>query len=123
MKTEPQYLDTEIYIQLVRNIGIEGAYRERFRRTGRTVRDVLELTKALSEGRKIWLIINSNIGWNHKRSRDIIRQVRDTAESFRMNVTGSKDIVEYGPSGGFVALILDGVSLPSNAEVYKLHDL
>lgn len=70
-----QLIDLDNYIEMIKHLGVEEAYKQRYRRTGRTVRDILRLTLALSEGKKIVMFTSSAPGHTLHYHKNVLDQV------------------------------------------------
>jgi hypothetical protein len=123
-----QMLDTEQYIELVRMHGIEAAYQQRFRATGRTVREILKLTIMMSEGKQVHIMYGATKGRTGGNSQaqavEVLRNVLRTAESFGMNVERSgATAAHFVQSGGRIAICPHGAQgrVPE-WEQFELHD-
>lgn len=122
-----QMIDTEQYIELVRQLGIEAAYEMRFRATGRTVRDTLKLAIMLSEGKTVHLHSANVPGKRRKDCICVMRQVAEVCTYLGMKVRASIDILSYEASGGSIRIVtaqgneLRGMKVPHDLVVYELH--
>lgn len=97
-----QVMETEQYVQRVRDVGIEQAYAERFRCTGRTVRDILALTTKLSEGKAVIIHSSSHPGRSYECGREVLRRVADCAQGLGMAIWKNDHKVGFVPSGGSI---------------------
>lgn len=119
-----QLVPTERYVQMVRDLGIEEAYKQRFRGTGRTVRDVLTLVMNMSHGNKVVLTPTAAPGRNRSNCEAVLKKVAHIARELGMNINYTGDSVIYEMSGGEVLICPNysaGYRLDEYEE-YKLHD-
>lgn len=118
-----QFVDINAYHALVDQFGIEVAYQQRFRRTGRTVRDALALATKLSLGEDIVLIPENKPGKQHMHCRDVLRVVEHICRELGMDVTRSIDGLTYKPSNGQINILSGNRrGLRNTPKEYKLHD-
>lgn len=121
-----QYVDRDVYHQMVDNLGIEEAYKQRSRCTGRTVRDILHLTLKLSEGKTVEIHTSALPGNTKYHAMDVLRRVIDLASGLGMAVRRIGDRIEYTPSGGSILVVSDRTCrrrerIPHEMEIYTLH--
>ena len=123
-----QFVNKDVFIKMVKVLGVEGAITQRHRGTGRTVRDVLALVTKLSEGKKVYIVSSNEPGKRLDNCYDILRQVERIARSLGMDINRYADAhLIYEPSGGQLRVCshpnsMRGILEAYTFEEYKLHD-
>ncbi len=125
-----QMIDLDNYIEMIKNVGVEAAYAMRFRKTGRSVRDILRLTLALSEGKKIVMRTSRDPGKTLDHHNHILRQVRELCNVMNMDVQYLPTYarIVYKQSGGCIQVVTNvehfwrGRRDRDQYEEYALHD-
>ncbi|AGC35658.1 hypothetical protein RHEph03_gp031 [Rhizobium phage RHEph03] len=116
-----QTVDTERYIEMVRAFGIEEAYKQRFRGTGRTTRDVMRITTLLSEGTNLHIIADDE----HTLSAclEVLRQVYMLHEFFNISASRNSTEVRNEHNRAAVRVYTKSANLRGvRSTEYKLHD-
>ena len=106
------------YIELVKRAGIEEAYKQRFRATGRTIRDVLKLTLMLSEGKLVALRPGAG---GHSVAQDVFTMISATCFGLNMQIVHNNMQIIMPDSGGCIEYRALGRVAPSGYEDYQLH--
>lgn len=125
-----QMIDLDNYIEMIKSVGVEAAYAMRFRRTGRSVRDILRLTLALSEGKKIVMRTSRDPGRTLDHHNNILRQVRELCTVLNMDAEyyPAYARIVYKQSGGRIQVVTNaehfwrGRRDREQYEEYTLHD-
>lgn len=121
-----QRVDTERYIEMVRTLGIEEAYKQRFRCTGRTVRDVLNLAMHMSNGAKVHLVYTDKPGQTSSYCHSVVDRVIRLLDAEGMQYDKTVAGVSFPQSGGTISVV--SANNPHATlglrgwQEYKLHD-
>ncbi|QIG73129.1 hypothetical protein EVC00_023 [Rhizobium phage RHph_N37] len=109
------------YIEMVKSLGIEEAYKQRFRRTGRTCRDVMEITRRMSAGESLHIIADKN--HSHSTCIEILRQVFMLHEFFNISVSRTTIEVRNEHNDAHVRVYVKSDNLRGiRSTAFKLHD-
>lgn len=110
-------IDTERYIQMVRDLGVEEAYKQRFRSTGRTFRDVCEIGRRVSAGEKLHIIGSAT------QVDETLRQVVILFDTCSVPAVSDYRRVELTVNTGSVTGYTIGQNIRGiRSTEYKLHD-
>lgn len=124
-----QFVNKELYHQMVDQLGIEEAYKQRFRGTGRTTRDILRLALMMSEGKKVHIAHRNKAGKRLEDCKHVIRQVRTICDYLGMHYEVLGAITLHFPQSGarittfnFNSGLAYSASAAEGWELYELHD-
>ncbi|AGC35597.1 hypothetical protein RHEph02_gp030 [Rhizobium phage RHEph02] len=121
MQTAP----IERYIEMVKSFGIEEAYKQRFRGTGRTTREILKLAIMMSEGKKIHVMYGDRKEATHEHATWIIHMVQRVCDFLGMEYEQVvRHTYHFPQSGGRItASHVNNVGgHASGWEQFRLHD-
>lgn len=93
-----QFINIDMYIEIVKSAGIEAAYAQRFRRTGKTTRAALRAAADVSGGRHL-IISDSYPHWQQKAFVDRVAKYLCDVE-----LSHTDDGLEVPCSGGLLML-------------------
>lgn len=117
-----QTVNIELYIEMVKQCGIEEAYKQRFRDTGRTVRDVLTLSHMLSAGEKIMIITDGSPGNSMESALVVLNKVRHTIDQLGMKYTNNSWVLRNAHnSGELIVFPNTACTRGLRHKEYKLH--
>lgn len=118
-----QTIPLDRYIEMVKTFGIEEAYNQRFRGTGRTVRDILNLAVRISAGDKIMIIADGRPGNTFNGAIEVMYAVRRTLEQLGLVCFSSASLIRNPHNGGELRIYGSGDYTRGlrHAE-YRLHD-
>lgn len=122
-----QTVDTETYKKMVDSLGIEEAYKQRFRGTGRTQRDILKLAIKLSEGKTVEIHTAPVAGNTRQDAVSVLINVEHICRTLGMDVDKpSSAAILYNRSGGSIRIVdananRRGERVPHEMEVFTLH--
>ncbi|QIG73188.1 hypothetical protein [Rhizobium phage RHph_I40] len=119
-----QTMSTERYIEMVNAFGIEEAYKQRFRCTGRTFRDIMEIARRVSAGEKLYIRSGKAPLHSDYAVRDVLRQVNCVFNAYGVDITewASGRLVCKASLGSVCVVSATGDITGLLAEEFKLHD-
>lgn len=123
-----QTIETERYIDLVRHLGIEEAYKQRFRHTGRTTRDILRLAHLLSDGQVVHIYTDNRPGKQRDFAIAVLQRVMDVGNLLGIPMATHLCRTELScpVSGGLIRVFQAGANergmRPEKTMEYVLHD-
>lgn len=121
-----QTVAVERYIEMVRTMGIEDAYKQRRRGTGRTIRDVLALAQKISAGEHVVIFYSSEAGQQFSYAQDVLNRVLETLKLLGADYPQWSTVsrITMPVSGGSITLYnksQDSGVLGHAQTEYKLH--
>lgn len=118
-----QTVSVDQYIEMVKSMGIEGAYRQRFRGTGRTVRDILQIATLVSSGEKIVIIADGRPGNTLEHAREVMHRVKYVLNDLGMQYRVTSMSVHNMHNDGELRVVSNTAnSRGLRHKEYKLHD-
>ncbi|QIG68426.1 hypothetical protein EVB62_024 [Rhizobium phage RHph_TM33] len=116
-----QTVPIERYIEMVKTFGIEEAYKQRFRGTGRTVRDVMRIVTLMSEGTSLHIVADD--GHSYSSCIEVLRQVFMLHEFFNISVSRSAEDIRNEHNNATLRVYTKSSNFKGiRSTEYKLHD-